>query len=214
MHPVQAFLDFCDLVHAQDHHECWSMTWLDTMREGKSLTLRLGVHTGLDDVPDQVWEVGARHTRGVFPGRIRVHRVDDLGRPRLAVGPPRAVQPAQFPRPGVEPWRDPLGPARAAIARSPASGFRSIATSTAFLSNRLSGGCGVLADGPERLLARVRCRASRERSRAVFSLSRTPAALVGHENNRWVDRGPGSVGADPGGSSYIVGCDFFANRVE
>ncbi len=60
---VDAFLDFCDLVHAQDYHECWSMTWLDTLREGKSLTLRLGVHTGLDDMPDQVWEVGARYTR-------------------------------------------------------------------------------------------------------------------------------------------------------
>jgi hypothetical protein len=63
MRTVDAFLEFCDLVHSRDYHECWSMTWLDTMREDKSLTLRLGVQTGLDDVPDQVWEVGARCTR-------------------------------------------------------------------------------------------------------------------------------------------------------
>ncbi len=63
MRTVDAFLDFCDLVNASDYHECWSMTWLDTLRNGRSLTLRLGVHTGLDDMPDQVWEVGTRYTR-------------------------------------------------------------------------------------------------------------------------------------------------------
>ena len=63
MSQVQEFLDFCDLVHAQDLDESWSMTWLDALREGRTLIARLGVHTGLDDVPNQIWEVGARDTR-------------------------------------------------------------------------------------------------------------------------------------------------------
>ena len=31
MHPVQEFLEFCDHVRADDDHDCWSMTWLDTL---------------------------------------------------------------------------------------------------------------------------------------------------------------------------------------
>ena len=40
------------------------MTWLDTLREGRSLVLRLAVDTGLNDRPNQIWEVGSHHTRG------------------------------------------------------------------------------------------------------------------------------------------------------
>ena len=79
MQTVEAFLEFCDLVHAQDVHECWSITWLDTLREGKSLTLRLGIHTGLEEVPDQVWEVGGAEYPGVFAGRVRVYVLGGFG---------------------------------------------------------------------------------------------------------------------------------------
>ena len=64
MRPVDDVHRVLRPVHAQDDHECWSMTWLDTLREGRSLDrCDWGSHTGLDDVPDQIWEVGARHTR-------------------------------------------------------------------------------------------------------------------------------------------------------
>jgi hypothetical protein len=64
MHPVQDFVQFCEHVDADDEHGCWSMTWLDTLREGRSLALRLAVDTGLNDRPNQIWEVGSHHTRG------------------------------------------------------------------------------------------------------------------------------------------------------
>ncbi len=40
------------------------MTWLDTLRDGRSLALRIAVDTGLNDRPNQVWEVGSHQTRG------------------------------------------------------------------------------------------------------------------------------------------------------
>ena len=64
MHPVHEFLEFCDHVRANDDHECWSMTWLDTLREGRSLVLHLAVDTGQSECPNQIWEVGSRDTRG------------------------------------------------------------------------------------------------------------------------------------------------------
>jgi len=64
MHPVLEFIQSCDQVCADDDHDCWSMTWLDTIREGRSLVLRLAVDTGLNDRPNQIWEVGCHHTRG------------------------------------------------------------------------------------------------------------------------------------------------------
>ncbi len=64
MHPVQEFIQFCDHVRASDDHDCWSMTWLDTVRDGPSLVLRLAVDTGLNERPNQIWEVGSHHIRG------------------------------------------------------------------------------------------------------------------------------------------------------
>ena len=62
MHPVQEFIQFCDHVHASDDPDCWSLTWLDTLRDGRSLVLRLAVDPGLDDRRGQIWEVGSHHT--------------------------------------------------------------------------------------------------------------------------------------------------------
>ena len=142
--------------------------WLDTMREGRTLTLRLGVHTGLDDVPDQVWEVGARHTRAFFLGRIRSHRVDDFGGPRLALGTPGAVQPAQLSaarRPATARF---CGTSTSGIARSPVTGFRSIAISTRHSSRTASRAAAGAGRRPRSPAARVCGRACGERPRAYF----------------------------------------------
>ena len=40
------------------------MTWLDTLREGRSVVLRLAVDTGLDDLPTRSGKLGSHQARG------------------------------------------------------------------------------------------------------------------------------------------------------
>jgi hypothetical protein len=214
MQSVEAFLDFCDLVHAQDHHECWSMTWLETMRDGKELTLRLGVHTGLDDVPDQVWDVGARHTR--------VFSLVEFEFTAWTISDDHVLL-----------W-DHQEPFNQLNIRGPASSHgellwdlherhRAIAGpwipfdryfNAALLSNRLSGGCGVLADGPDRLLREYAAVLAESDLEPYFPYPPRPAHWWDEEQSRWIDEDQSLSVLILGGSSYIIGADFFANRVD
>jgi hypothetical protein len=214
MRTVDAFLEFCDLVHSRDYHECWSMTWLDTMREDKSLTLRLGVQTGLDDVPDQVWEVGARCTR--------VFTLDEIEFTAWTISDDHVLL-----------WEH-QEPFTQLNFRGPASSHgevlwdlherhRKIAghwipfdryINTALLSNRLSGGCGVLADGPERLLREYAAVLRESDLEPYFPYPPRPPHSWDAECSRWVDGEQNLSVLILGDSSYIVGTDFFANRLE
>ena len=64
MRPVQEFIEFCDHVRIHHDHDCWSITWLDTVRDGLSLVVRLAIDTGLNEQPNEIWEVGSHHARG------------------------------------------------------------------------------------------------------------------------------------------------------
>ena len=214
MQSVDAFLDFCDLVHEQDYHECWSMTWLDTLRVGKSLTLRLGVHTGLDDVPDQVWEVGTRCTR--------VFSLVEFEFTAWTISDDHVLL-----------W-DHQEPFSQLNFRGPASSHgevlwdlherhRQIAghwipfdryINPAFLENRLSGGCGVLADGPDRLLREYAAVLAESDLEPYFPYAPRPPHCWDDETNCWVDGDKNLSVLILGDSSYIVGTEFFANRVE
>jgi hypothetical protein len=215
MPTVDAFLEFCDLVHEQDVHECWSITWLDTLREGRSLTLRLGIQTGLDEVPDQVWEVGARSTRAFS--------LDEFEFTSWAVSDDHVLL-----------WEH-QEPFSQLNIRGPASSHgevlwdlherhRAVAghwipfdryVNAAFLANRLSGGCGVLADGPHRLLKEYADVLAESDLEAYFPYAPRPPHSWDAEGSRWIaaDQQKLSV-LILGGSSYIVGADFFANRLE
>jgi hypothetical protein len=214
MQTVEAFLDFCDLVHAQDVHECWSITWLDTLREGKSLTLRLGIETELDEVPDQVWEVGARNTRAFS--------LDEFEFTSWAVSDDHVLL-----------WehREPFSQLN---IRGPASSHgevlwdlherhRTVAghwipfdryLNAAFLANRLSGGCGVLADGPHRLLQEYAAVLAETDLEPYFPYPTRRPHSWDDESSCWVDTDHKLSVLILGGSSYLVGADFFANRVE
>ncbi len=155
------------------------MTWLDTLREGRSLVLRLAVHTGLDDVPDQIWEVGSQHTRGFSLVEFEFTDWTLADDHVLLVGPPGAVQPAQFHRPGHEARRCPLealpAPSRGRVAVDPVRAIHEPGDP----GNCLSTGSGVLADGPDRLLREYAAVLREKRSRALLSLSATAGPPVG-----------------------------------
>jgi hypothetical protein len=214
MSQVQEFLDFCDLVHAQDLHESWSMTWLDTAREGRSLIVRLGVHTGIDELPNQVWEVGAHHTRAFSLMEFDLNEWTYL-------------------RDHVLLWehQEPFSQLnyRGATCRHEAvlwnlhERHRAVAghwipferyINGVFLANRLAGGGGVLADGPERLLREYADVLSESGLEPYFPYSPRPAHWWDDEHQRWVDGDPNLSVLILGGSSYIVGVDFFANRLQ
>ena len=214
MRSVEAFLDFCDVVHARDHHECWSMTWLDTVRDGKSLTLRLGVHAGLDDVPDQVWEVGVRHARVFSLVEFEFTAWTILDDHVLLWDHQEPFSQLNFRGPasrhGEVLWD--LHERHRAIAGHWIPFDRYL--NGAFLSNRLSGGCGVLADGPDRLLREYAAVLSESDLEPYFPYPPRPPHWWDDEHSRWVDEDQNLSVLILGGSSYVVGADFFANRVE
>ena len=180
MRPVQEFIEFCDQVHANDDHECWSMTWLDTLREGRSLILRLAVDTGLDDGPSQIWEVGlAHHTRG-FPWSTSSSPTGPLRRPRPACGTTKSRSASSISRgPPAEHeevlWR--LYERHRAVA-SALDSVRALPQSGGPRVPAVGGmrGPGRRARSPA---ARVCRRSRRKRSRALFSLSAPAGPPVG-----------------------------------
>jgi hypothetical protein len=213
MRPVQDFIQFCDEVQANDDHECWSMTWLDAAREGRSLTLRLAVDPGLYDGTSQVWELGCHHTREFslvdFDFTDWTFAEDhvllwDHTEPFSQlnfIGPPVANECVL--------WR--LYERHRAIAW-PWIPFERYLTPEV-LKCRLATGCGVLADGPLRLL--------HEYADVIAQCGLEPylpypprAAHRWDEDLRcWVDQDEKLSVLILGGSSYIVGSDFFANRL-
>jgi hypothetical protein len=214
MHAVEAFLDFCDLVQSQDVDECWSITWLDTLREGKSLTLRLGIHTGLEEVPDQVWEIGARHARAfaltefeftswtISEDHVLLWEHQEPFSQLNIHGPASSH--------GEVLWD--LHERHRAVAGHWIPFDRYL--NSAFLGNRLSGGCGVLADGPYRLLREYAAVLVESDLEPYFPYPARPPHSWDTESNCWLDPDHNLSVLILGGSSYVVGCDFFANRVE
>ena len=215
MRTVDAFLDFCDLVNSQDYHECWSMTWLDTLRNGRSLTFRAwGCTRGWT-----ICRTRSGKSAHDIPGCFRWSSLSSRrGRSRTTIpccGTTRSHSPSSI---------------FAARHRATAEYFwdlfardREIAghwvpleryINPAFLENRLSGGCGVLADGPDRLLREYAAVLKESDLDPYFPYSPRPPHWWDDENRRWDDTDQNLSVLILGGSSYIVGTGFFANRVE
>jgi hypothetical protein len=214
MCPVQDFVEFCDLVHARDHDECWSMAWLDTIREGRKLILRLGIDTGLDEVPNQIWEVGAEHTRAFCLGEFEFTAWTYSSDHALLWEHQEPFTQLNF--------KGPAGCHGDVICALHAR-HRAVAghwipferyLNDVFLSNRLAGGCGVLADGPERLLREYAAILAESDLEPYFPYPSRPAHRWDDEQSCWVDPEQRLSVLILGSSSYVVGTDFFANRVD
>jgi hypothetical protein len=214
MQSVTEFIEFCENVHRQDHDECWSMTWLDTVRDGRTLLVRLVVHSGMDDLPDQIWEVGARNTRAFslmeFEFTDWTYSDDHV----LLWDHQEPFSQLNFAGPACSHeqllWN--LYERHRAVVGHWIPFDRYL--NEVFLSNRLSGGGGVLADGPDRLLRHYAEVLLQSELEPYFPYSPRPAHRWDDEDSRWVDEDPKKWVLILGGSSYIVGTDFFANRVE
>jgi hypothetical protein len=214
MCPVQEFIEFCDQVHARDHDECWSMTWLDTVREDRTLILRLGIHTGMDEIPDQIWEVGAQHTRAISLVEFEFTDWTLSDDHVLLWDHEEPFNQLNF-----------IGPASSHgdVLLALHERHRAVAghwipferyVNSFCLANRLAGGFGVLADGPDRLLREYAAVLSESDLKPYFPYSPRPAHRWDEDDCRWVDEDQRLSVLILGGSSYVVGSDFFANRVE
>jgi hypothetical protein len=214
MCPVQEFIEFCDLVHAQDHDECWSMTWMDTQRDGRALTLRLGIHTGLDEVPNQIWDIGSRHTRAFSLNEFEFTDWTFSNDHVLLWDYAEPFSQLNFSGPAASHGDLLLAlheRHRAVVGHwIPFERY----LNSFFLSNRLAGGCGVLADGPDRLLREYAAVLSKSDLKPYFPYSPRPALRWDAEDCRWLDDDQKLSVLILGSSSYLVGTDFFADRVE
>jgi hypothetical protein len=213
MFPVQEFIEFCDQVHARDHDECWSMTWLDTLREGRKLILRLGILTGMDDVPDQIWEVGSERTRAFSLNEFEFTDWTFSDDHVLLWDHQEPFSQLNFAGPPGS-----HGDVLCALHERHCSvaghwiPFERYFNGV-FLSNRLAGGGGVLADGPDCLLREYAAVLSESDLEPYFPYSPRPAHSWDEEHSRWVDPDQRLSVLILGSSSYVVGTDFFANRV-
>jgi hypothetical protein len=214
MRPVQEFIQFCDNVRANDDHECWSMTWLETLREGRSLFLRLAVDTGADDRPSQIWEVGSHQVRGFSLVDFEFTDWTLSEDHALLWDHQEPFSQLNFvgPRTNHESllWR--LYERHRAVAW-PWIPFDRYLT-PAVLECRLSAGCGVLADGPERLLREYAAVLAESDLEPYFPYPPRPAHRWDEDLRCWVDADERLSVLILGGASYIVGSDFCASRVE
>jgi len=213
MCPIQDFIEFCDHVHNHDYDENASMTWLDTLREGRKLILHVGIQTGMDDVSNQIWEVGSEHTRAF--SLVEFDFTDwtfsddhvllwDHQEPFSQLnfaGPPSCH--------GEVLWN--LHERHRAVAGHWIPFERYM--NGRFLRNGLAGGGGVLADGPDRLLREYAAVLSASDLEPYFPYPPRPAHGWDEENRRWVDEDQKLSVLILGGSSYVVGTGFFANRL-
>ncbi len=210
---VQEFVAFCDKVHERDEHECWSMTWLDTLRDGDTLALRLAVDTGLDDMPDQIWEVGCHHTRAfslvefefsdwtLYDDHVLLWDFEEPFSQLNFRGPSGCHVEVLW-------W---LRERHRAIAGHWIPFERYI--NPWCLNNRLSGCGGVLADGPHRLLKEYADVLSGTELDPYFPYAPRPPHRWDAEQKCWAEDDPKLSVLVLGGSSYVIGADFFSTRV-
>jgi hypothetical protein len=211
---VHQFVEFCDHVQTCDLNENSSMTWLDTFREGRKLILRVGVDTGSDDIPDQIWELGCENTREFS---LVEFEFNDW----------------TFTDDHILLWdhKEPFSQLNFVGARSSQGEMlwalyerhRAIAGDWIPFERYLNPGClkqglggcgGVLADGPDRLLREYAEVLSANGVEPYFPYSPRPPYWWDEDNGRWVLEDPNLSVLILGGSSYVVGSDFFASRVD
>jgi hypothetical protein len=59
------FLSFCERVDSLDESESSTLTWRVARRNGQALNLHVLVETRLEEIPDQSWEIRVNHAREI-----------------------------------------------------------------------------------------------------------------------------------------------------
>jgi hypothetical protein len=213
MHAVQEFIQYCDHVQADDDHGCWSMTWLDTLREGRSLVLRLAFDHGPNERANEIWEVGCHRTRGFSLVEFELSDWTLADDHVLLWDHQEPFSQLNFLGPHTRHervlWR--LYERHRAVAFPWIPFERYI--NPAVLESGLSAGSGVLADGPHRLLQAYAEVLADSDLEPYFPYSPRPAHRWDEDRRCWVDEDEKLSVLILGGCSYIVGTDFFASRV-
>jgi hypothetical protein len=211
---VQEFVEFCDHVQTRDHDENSSMTWLDSFRDGRKLLLRVGIHTGTEDVPDQVWEIGAEYTREFSLVELEFNDWTFTDHHALLWDHEEPFSQLNFAGPSS---------CHREVLWDLYERHRTVAghwipferyMNDQFLRNSLAGGWGVLADGPLCLLREYAAVLSASDLEPYFPHPPRPAHWWDDEHHCWVEDDPKLSVLILGGTSFVVGREFFANRVD
>jgi hypothetical protein len=210
---VQEFVEFCDNVRTCDLNESSSMTWLDTLREGRKLILRVGVHTATDDIPDQIWEVGCENTREF--SLVEFDFNDWTFSDDHAILWDHNEPFSQLNFVGAHSSHEDVLWALYQRHRAIAGDWIPFERylNRLFLRDGLAGFGGVLADGPDRLLREYAAVLTARGIEPYFPYPPRPPLWWDEEHGRWVDADPRLGVLILGGRSYVVGSDFFAARV-
>ncbi len=155
MGTLEEFFSFIDRVDSLGEFEPLSMKWRAARRDGQALRLEVFVETHSQEIPDQSWEIRVGHAREIVLSKGALGEHDDLTLYHdhvLLWGHTESVSQLCFTGPSGnhESLLWDLYERHRQLAREWVPFDRYL--NGTFIWNRLSGGHGVLAEGPDRLL--------------------------------------------------------------
>jgi len=210
MGEVEEFIKSCELVADPHDPESWTLSWTNVVYGVDHVNVRVLVETHRTAIPDQTWEIRACNPVEITLKAGRTHGAA-LSRDHALLWPfKEQVSQLNFTGPSASHegllWE--LYEAHHALTK----GFIPRYLNAHFIHNRLSGGFGVLADGPDRLLREYASVLKRSDLESYFPYPSKPPRRVDEDRGQWIveDR---DLSVLILGNSHIIGTSFGAVRV-
>ncbi len=210
MEEVEEFLKSCKLVADPYDPESWTLSWTNVVHGVDHVSVQVLVETHRTAIPDQTWEIRACNPVEISLKAGRTHGAT-LSRDHALLWPYKEqVSQLHFSGPSASHegllWE--LYEAHHALTE----GLIPRYLNAHFIRNRLSGGCGVLADGPDPLLREYASVLKRSDLEPFFPYPSKPPLRRDEDRGQWIveDR---DLSALILGESHIIGTSFGAVRV-
>jgi hypothetical protein len=211
MGDVNAFLEFCELVDRLNDSDRWSLVLAHLSYEADCVTLKVRVETCLDEVPNQDWEIRAHKVREVKLQAGRTHGAELYADHVLLWGYKEPITRLFFKGPPERHeevlWR--LYERNFSLTQGLIPFDRYV--NSHFIRNRLSGGFGLLAEGPDRLLREYASVLETTDLEPYFPYNSGLPRRWSEDLRRWVSDDKG-LSVLILGESHIIGTSFSADR--